>query len=334
MNYKGSYRKLVENAQSALLAAIEIYNKPLFKYREECFVILLLNAWELLLKATLSKNNKSIFYPKKKKEPYKTLSLDDALCQCEKFFPKTVSYSPARWNIVLLSLYRDNSVHFYNEDSFRHVVYSLAQTSIINFRDLLEEIFDIQLEDRMNWTLLPLGIAPPIDVVEFMSEAVKEGFKGSKAVQQYIASVGEAIDAIDKSKEDGNRLITIYRVRLESIKKLSSANAVIGITSGENSGGPLTIYRPQDPNVTHPLRQMDIVKEIESLHSEKFTTYTFQAIVWKHDLKSNRLYCWAAKEGVLTRYSRDLIPFIKKLTRADLGAALKDYRVHMSRKSR
>jgi len=48
-----------------MLAAIEIYNKPQIEYRDECFLILLVNAWELLLKAILSKNKQSIFYFKK-----------------------------------------------------------------------------------------------------------------------------------------------------------------------------------------------------------------------------------------------------------------------------
>lgn len=34
-----------------MLAAIEVYNKPTFEYREETFSILAINAWELLLKA-------------------------------------------------------------------------------------------------------------------------------------------------------------------------------------------------------------------------------------------------------------------------------------------
>ena len=44
MNYRSSYRKLLANGKAALLAAIEIYNKPRIDYRDECFVILLLNA--------------------------------------------------------------------------------------------------------------------------------------------------------------------------------------------------------------------------------------------------------------------------------------------------
>jgi hypothetical protein len=76
MNYRGSSRHLIRNAKSALLAAIEIYNKPGFQYRDECFVILLLNAWELYLKALISKSKASIYY-------LISASLLDHVGQCE-----------------------------------------------------------------------------------------------------------------------------------------------------------------------------------------------------------------------------------------------------------
>ncbi len=41
-----------------MLYAIEIYNKPDFKYREEIFSILSINAWELLFKARILKLSK------------------------------------------------------------------------------------------------------------------------------------------------------------------------------------------------------------------------------------------------------------------------------------
>lgn len=40
-----------------MISAIEIYNKPDFKYREETFAILAINSWELLLKAKWLKDN-------------------------------------------------------------------------------------------------------------------------------------------------------------------------------------------------------------------------------------------------------------------------------------
>ncbi len=75
MNPFGSYRALLGNATSALTAALEIYNKPRITYRDECTVILIVNAWELLPKALLSKNRIRIYYRKRTGQPYRTYSL-------------------------------------------------------------------------------------------------------------------------------------------------------------------------------------------------------------------------------------------------------------------
>ena len=42
---------LSSKSVQAAIAAIEVYNKPNFSYREEAFALLMSNAWELLLKA-------------------------------------------------------------------------------------------------------------------------------------------------------------------------------------------------------------------------------------------------------------------------------------------
>lgn len=44
-------RELLEKSLRAAISAIEIYNKPDFRYREENFAILMCAAWELLFKA-------------------------------------------------------------------------------------------------------------------------------------------------------------------------------------------------------------------------------------------------------------------------------------------
>ena len=51
------YESLIDKSIGSMLSAIEIYNKPEFKYREETFAILAINSWELLLKARLLKLN-------------------------------------------------------------------------------------------------------------------------------------------------------------------------------------------------------------------------------------------------------------------------------------
>jgi len=48
---KARFQELTDRAIAAMLAAIEVYNKPNFPYRAESFAALAVNAWELLLKA-------------------------------------------------------------------------------------------------------------------------------------------------------------------------------------------------------------------------------------------------------------------------------------------
>lgn len=107
MNLRGSYTSLRNNSKAAMLAAIEIYNKPQIAYRDECFSILLVNAWELLLKAVLSKNKQRVFYPKERTQPYKTFSVVDGLIKAKGFFPFSIQYEPVAKNINALLTYRN-----------------------------------------------------------------------------------------------------------------------------------------------------------------------------------------------------------------------------------
>ena len=50
-------KSLLEKSIASAISAIEVYNKPDFKYREETFSILMINAWELLLKSKILKDN-------------------------------------------------------------------------------------------------------------------------------------------------------------------------------------------------------------------------------------------------------------------------------------
>ena len=65
---------MAKKSLNAILTALEIYNKPDSKYREEAFCILMINAYELLFKAKILLENQEkinslyiyeIFYCKK-----------------------------------------------------------------------------------------------------------------------------------------------------------------------------------------------------------------------------------------------------------------------------
>jgi hypothetical protein len=331
MNYRSSYRRLLGNGKAALLAAIEIYNKPRIGYRDECFVILLLNAWELVLKAVISKNGQSIFYHKRRNEPHRTFSLTDAFGKAEALLPAALGVQALRFNLELLSTYRDNAIHFYNAKGFGSVIYALSQTCIINLKDVLKIVFDVDLSDEITWQLLPLGLNSPIDPIQYIADQEKSTSQNT-AVRQFLAELAKSTQALESKQFDTGRLLTVFKVKLESTKKIENADLVVGVQkAGDVAPGPLIVAKPMDPNVTHPLRMMDVIAQVGELHGKPFTSGTFQAVAWKHALKANPIYCWRATEGTLIRYSADVITFIKRLTEGDVELAKQEYKKRPSK---
>lgn len=312
-----------------MIAAIEIYNKPTFRYRDETFVILLLNAWELLLKAILSKNRRSIYFPKRRCQPYRTLAIADTLNRTQDLFPKDINHAAVSENIRLLLMYRDNAIHFYNKPGFGVLVYALAQTNILNYKDLLERIFGMDLSRDITVRLLPLALAPPVDPLAFIQRPVDSKGKVSHAVTEFIAALRKSVERLKEEGADTGRLLTVFKVKLESTKKLEQADLVVSVGTAVTSDGPAMVERRVDPNISHPLRQKDIVGQLALLHGREVTSFVVQAIVWKYNIKGNIQYCWRASENILTKYSRDFITWLKSISADDMDTALAEYRQHL-----
>lgn len=305
-----------------MLAAIEIYNKPRFPYRDEVVVVLLINAWELMLKALVSKSGNSIYYPKRRREPYKTLSLDDAFRRASStgMWPNEVKAEPVRKNLDLLALYRDKTVHFYNEPDFGVVVYSLAQTSIHNYRDIVKAVFRQDLAEEISWQILPLGAKTPVDPVRYLSSGgAPTGKKAAGAVQEFLQEVQTAHEHL---KADSSRLLTIYSVNLQSTKKLSDADVTVGITGVDNESATI-VHKKVDPNKSHPYRQKDVLPLLRP--ELGVGSYNFLAITSIYRLRDNSRYCWRDENVNLVKWSPDVVTFINKLTRQDVLAAREKY---------
>ncbi len=82
--------------------------------------------------------------------------------------------------------------------------------------------------------------------------------------------------------------------------------------------GPLAVHRIMAPNLRHPLRQKEGLEKVPSVGGRSLTSQVFQAIAWKHNLRSNDRLCWRATEGVLTSYANDIILWLKELSADDV----------------
>ncbi len=336
MNYFGSYRRLRDNAKSAITAAIEVYNKPRFPYRDEVFIILLLNGWELLIKALLSKKRVSIYYPKKRRQPYRTLGLTQACNRAvaNGAWPATIRSEAVLANLQQLTVYRDGAVHFYNAPGFEILIYSLSQTAITNFRDVLRDSFGYELADEIGWRILPLGTEPPVDPIAYLSGARKGGRATQTAVNRFLTGLQARMRQLDAVGVSTQRLLTIHDVALQSVKKVEHADVVIGVDASVGGGNPVLIERPTDPKLSHPLRQNQLLKEVGELHGKLFTSWDFYAVREHLGLGTQQHLCYRDEEVGLTRWSRAAVSVIKRLPRTELGAAREAHRSHLRERRR
>lgn len=176
MRKNKTYESLIDKSIGSMLSAIEIYNKPDFKYREETFAILAVNSWELLLKARLLKLNNfrinSIYcyksYVNKKGEKSKkkkvldrnrinnpkTISIFEALqrLDAQNELPKNL-----KDNVESLIEFRDNAIHFINVSDFSKPLQELGFASIKNYVLILKQWETKRNLNKYNLYLMPLA---------------------------------------------------------------------------------------------------------------------------------------------------------------------------------
>jgi|GEM_PF-1962796 len=162
--------KLSGKSIQAALSAIEVYNKPDFKYREESFAILMVNAWELLLKAKLILDNKeqeACIHEKKDGKVILSMSGN----------PRTISISKAIGIVALdqvlkdhllgLIELRDNAIHLMNDSPMLKLkVQEVGMAALRNYMLLAKEWFNMDLS-RYNFYLMPMSFFHPHELQSY-----------------------------------------------------------------------------------------------------------------------------------------------------------------------
>lgn len=209
----------MDKSIASMLSAIEIYNKPNFHYREETFAILAVNAWELLLKAVILRQNKYklnslyVHKPLIKKDGSKsatkkivdlnrsgnakTISIFEALAILKK-----QKYLPANLcdNIETLIELRDNSIHFTNMEDISRQVQELGFACIKNYITLIKNK-EIEIDiSNYNFYLMPLAYVTS----KLVSESIL-----TEETKNYLSLVKSKIANEETSDQDYDIAITI-----------------------------------------------------------------------------------------------------------------------------
>lgn len=278
-NYK-IYKALLDKSISSMLAAIEIYNKPNFSYREDTFAILCINAWELILKAFyLKKNNYRInsiyeMQSKTKKDgtpstikiPQENRSGNPNTLSIQKIIDKlkALDLIPKNLedNIINILELRDNSIHFLNLKPISRIIQELGFATIKNYINFINSN-DIKISfSKYNFYLMPLAyVDSQIDAESLLTQEVNN----------YINLIKSKID----KKEEDN----LYDIAISidiNFKKGTSING-IGFNY-ESDGIPVTI-KEEDVRKKFPLSYKDICYKCRGRYSNYKQNKKFNKIM-------------------------------------------------------
>jgi hypothetical protein len=205
---------MLEKSISAMLSAMEIYNKPDFKYREESFSVLCINSWELLLKAkilSLSSNKIASLYSmeyctlkngEKSKLPRPktnrsgnpmSFSLFEAYRIITEEFGSKIERAVID-NITALTEIRDNSIHFINSDILLSLkIQELGSASLQNYANIVKSWYGDILA-KYNFYLMPISFFREFDEAPGIMLNPKE-----KKVLEYIGKTEKTYDNEDIS---------------------------------------------------------------------------------------------------------------------------------------
>ncbi|MBQ6247276.1 MAG: DUF3644 domain-containing protein [Kiritimatiellae bacterium] len=200
---KARHQQLLDRSIAAMLAGIEIYNKPLFPYRVESFTMLAINAWELLFKAKwlVEHGNKvsSLYVYEKKRLKDGSLGKKENIKRTASGAPFTHSIEhlskklhelkliplEVKTNLEFLQEFRNASVHFYLHSlESAQRLQELSMASVKNYTALVQDWFGSALSD-FDFFLMPLALLNPpveyqhdksVEEERFLAFLMKNGF--------------------------------------------------------------------------------------------------------------------------------------------------------------
>ena len=328
-----SHKKLCDNSRAAMLAAIEIYNKPQTTYREQVVTVLVVNAWELILKAALRRAKKNIFYKKKRGEDYRSFSLEHCIADMDRhhLWPSTVDGDGVRANLHVLTDYRNKIIHLYVSDDLNTILYMFLQQSIVNYRDFVLDVFGKDLADDITWTLLPLAASTPSDAIR--SLRVDGDGRSTQVVEDFLRDLRKIIGEAEDLGADMGRIAMIQEINLQSGKKISRADLEVAIDQG---AATTIVQRKVDPNETHPYSATELIERANRARKSgrKLTSYDLTCMAWKHAMRDNSKFAWRGTHSPTHVWSGYALSFLKNQTDEEYDRVRAEYKQYLRDKKR
>jgi hypothetical protein len=272
---------LAQKSVQAAIAAIEVYNKPNFSYREEAFALLMANAWELLLKAKwlLDRGDAvdSLYETTEdgsgKKVP-KTNRSGNPLTFGAPYLAAKLLEDPnsglepgCHDNILGLIEIRDNAAHFLNKDLYlgRRVL-EIGTASLRNYLLLATEWFQLDLS-QYNFFLMPISFYHGFETAEPASRA-----HYPEQVQRLL----QFLDSLDENEpEDGRQHVAL---RLETKLVRGKDTSAIAFRWTDDPSAPALAVREEDALKNYPMTYRELTNALKRRYSNFLENKAFHRL--------------------------------------------------------
>jgi hypothetical protein len=219
---------LFRNSTSAYMAAIELHNKPNFNYRYETVSLLIINAWELILKSFIRKfiKNKSIY-----KDAEHTISLDKAILYVDEYINANIKqheFTATKENIKLIESYRNDVAHCYNE-AIEPIIFSIIAKNSLDYVEFVKRYFNKDIVAQDGLFILPLGFKLPFNPEYFLSNK----YSNYQNPYEVIKFIDKVVNVVSSLKEDGieDSIVLGFNIYLDSVKKIENSDLLVAITN-------------------------------------------------------------------------------------------------------
>lgn len=264
------FQQLIKRSHDAFTLALEVYNRPTLENRVEAFTIMMVNAWELMLKSELArtKGARSIF-----KEDHFSISIRETM---NKLLDTNSCVSK---NLETLIDLRDQAIHLLIPE-LQPQLSRLFQATVLNYQKRYKQIMGNSPLAGQSVGLLSLIV----DGAEPEAAVIKENY-GELTANQVKQFLSKFTQMTHDFSSDEFTISVDYKLALT--KKTSDTDLSLSLSN--NGEKAIIIHETKDPDITHPYHQKLAIEEINSRQqSVKITSYSFQAVVQKNKIQKSK----------------------------------------------
>lgn len=307
--------KLVGRSLDAFTLALEVYNRPSLKNRVEAFAIMMVNAWELLLKAEILKVDgyDKIFF-----DGERSISISDSLKR------RLQQKDPVRINLETLIELRDQAVHLLIPE-LQPQLSRLFQATVLNYQTRYRNEMGNAPLAGQSVGMLSLVVDGPEPDVAMIQKLY--GKHAAKSVEKFIKTFEATSNEVDS-----NEFSIPVDYRLALVKREDESD--LSLSVGDTGEGAIIITKTKDPDVTHPYRTQEAIGEINKRQNVvTIKSGAFYAVLAKHQIKKQKKSDMRFEIDSIPRYSEKFITwFVGNVKQPNWLDSAKEYRRKQNRK--